>query len=209
MGMEVDPHGNVWFVWGDRHSTCMLPVGPLDARGNPTYDWAGYKVIAPQDTSPLHFQPTMVQPVATVRIMPSAGVPPGPRRRTTASGWAARRFVRFDAKGQELWAVRVPQIVCGMDIIPGTTGCMVGGSIGSNIYRYTEDGLCIGKMEPGEAMGKLSGWFDNHASVAVNRDPRDHLLDVFAEDVFITRIAWYRVDDHDIQTISGDLKLSR
>ena len=50
-------------------------------------------------------------------------------------------------------------------------------------------------MEPGEAMGKQSGWLDNQCSVAVNRDPRDGLLDVFTEDDFALRLGWYRIDD--------------
>jgi hypothetical protein len=37
--------------------------------------------------------------------------------------------------------------------------------------------------------------------VAVNRDPRDGLLDVFVEDNFNLRIAWYRIDDRQIETI--------
>jgi len=39
----------------------------------------------------------------------------------------------------------------------------------------------IGSMKPGEAMCGESGWTDNHASVVVSRDPRDGMLDVFAE----------------------------
>jgi len=48
-----------------------------------------------------------------------------------------------------------------------------------------------------------SGWFDNHACVAVNRNRRDGLLDVFTEDDYVLRIGWYRIDDRDIRTVSG------
>jgi hypothetical protein len=65
--------------------------------------------------------------------------------------------------------------------------------------------LLIGSASPGEAMAKQSGWFDNHASVAVNRDSRDGILDVFAEDDFDLRIGWYRIDDRRIEVISGKL----
>jgi hypothetical protein len=52
-------------------------------------------------------------------------------------------------------------------------------------------------------MSNHSGWLDNHASVAANRDPRDHLLDLFAEDDYTCRIAWYRLDDRDIEILNA------
>lgn len=74
-------------------------------------------------------------------------------------------------------------------VVFGGGGCMVGSGEKANIYHYTPDGLLIGRMEPGEAMGKQSGWLDNQASVAVNRDDRDGRLDVFVEDDYVLRIA--------------------
>jgi hypothetical protein len=85
-------------------------------------------------------------------------------------------------------------------------GCLVGSGRKAAILHYSADGLLIGRMEPGEAMAKQSGWLDNHASVAVNRDPRDGVLDVFAEDDFVLRIGWYRVDDRDVRTIRGAVR---
>ena len=54
-------------------------------------------------------------------------------------------------------------------------------------------------------MNKQSGWFDNHACIAVNRDRRDGILDVFAEDDFVLRIGWYRIDDSKIDVITGKI----
>jgi hypothetical protein len=44
---------------------------------------------------------------------------------------------------------------------------------------------------------------DNTAALAVNRDPRDGLLDVFGEDSWLNRAIWYRVDDRQMQVIEG------
>jgi len=43
--------------------------------------------------------------------------------------------------------------------------------------------------------------------VAVSRDPRDGLLDVFGEDSWLNRNVWYRVDDRDVRTLTGALVL--
>ena len=89
-----------------------------------------------------------------------------------------------------------------MDTVPvrpgaagGAGGCMVGTGTKAQIAHFSADGVLVGQAEPGAAMGKQSGWFDNHACVAVNRDSRDGLLDVFAEDDYVLRLGWYRVDD--------------
>ncbi len=117
-------------------------------------------------------------------------------------------LARFDPKGRRLWAARLPETCVGLDAIPGGAGgCMVGSGRSAAIYHYTADGLHVGTLKPGEAMGGESGWMDNHASVAVNRDPRDGRLDVFAEDDYVLRIGWYRVDDRHIRTLAGTVRL--
>ncbi len=55
-------------------------------------------------------------------------------------------------------------------------------------------------------MCRESGWLDNHASVAVNRDPRDGNLDVFTEDDLVLRIGWYRVDDRKLSRVKGSVR---
>ena len=76
----------------------------------------------------------------------------------------------------------------------------------AHVYHYTPDGLLIGRMEPGEAAGNVTGWMDNTSAVAVNRDPGDGILDVFGEDSWLNRAIWYRVDDRDVRAISGELR---
>jgi hypothetical protein len=44
----------------------------------------------------------------------------------------------------------------------------------------------------------VSGWLDNTASIACNRDPRDGKIDVFAEEDYAHRILWYRFDDSQV-----------
>ena len=56
-------------------------------------------------------------------------------------------------------------------------------------------------------MDGQSGWFDNHACVAVNRDPRDGILDVFSEDDYTLRMGWYRIDDRGQERIVRPVSL--
>ena len=49
---------------------------------------------------------------------------------------------------------------------------------------------------------------DNTAALAVNRDPRDGLLDVFGEHSWLNRLIWHRVDDRNIQTLEGPVRHS-
>ena len=81
-------------------------------------------------------------------------------------------------RGKRLWAVPLPAVCVGMDTIPGGKGgCIVGTGEKAELLHFAADGLLIGSVGPGEAMAKQSGWFDNHACVAVNRDRRDGILE--------------------------------
>ena len=195
-GMDVDAAGNIIFANTSTQSVWTIPIGPLDAKGNPTYDWKDAKEVVPKDTSALKFEPNMVQ------------------RADDGSFYAfwmgGTTLARFDKSGKVLWAAAVPKLVVGLDVIPGGKGgCFVGEGRDAKLDHYSADGLLIGTMQPGDAMAKQTGWLDNHASVAVNRDPRDHVIDVFAEDDYVLRIGWYRVDDRDVESMGGELKLSR
>jgi hypothetical protein len=205
----VDSHGNIWFADTLRHRICEIPVGPLDSRGNPTYDWAKARVVLPRDISPLRLEPTMVQPVTDGSFYVFGWSAPWPAPRPSGLWMAGTTLLRYDASGQQLWAAHLPELCVGMDIIPGTGGCMVGGSAGAKVFQYAPDGLLIGRMQPGAAMDMQSGYFDNHSCVVVDRDPRDSQLDIFTEDVAYNRIGWYRASDRPAQTISGDLRLDR
>ena len=74
------------------------------------------------------------------------------------------------------------------------------------------DGLLIGAFQSDKRFGIQpvdwpSGLLDSHLAINCNRDPRDGLLDVWTEDNFNQRLIWYRVDDRDIETFEGTIKI--
>ena len=87
--------------------------------------------------------------------------------------------------------------------VPGGGGVMLGYYQQGHVYHYEPGGLLIGVAKLGDAAGNQTGWMDNTAALAVSRDPRDGVLDVFGEDSWLNRIIWYRVDDREVQVITG------
>ncbi|HWE96909.1 MAG TPA: FlgD immunoglobulin-like domain containing protein [Tepidisphaeraceae bacterium] len=205
-GMDADAAGNIVFANTETHSIWLLPVGPLDAAGNPTYDWKDAKEIVKKDTSPLKFEPSMAQRADDGSFYAFGWSSAWPQPKGNPFWMGGTTLARFDKSGNRLWAVGLPALVVGLDSIPGG-GCMVGEGKDAKISHYSADGLLIGTMKPGAAMAAQSGWLDNHASVAVNRDPRDSVLDVFAEDDFTLRIGWYRVNDREAETLGGKVSV--
>jgi hypothetical protein len=57
----------------------------------------------------------------------------------------------------------------------------------------------------GEKPNNPSGLLDFFGSVVVRRNPTDGILDVFVEDDYNLRIAWYRIDDRMVDTLSGQM----
>ena len=51
-GMDVDQRGNIFFAETGTRAIWEAPVGPLDARGNPTYDWAKTLRVVPRYQQP-------------------------------------------------------------------------------------------------------------------------------------------------------------
>ena len=200
-GMNVDSRGDIIYCDHVTKSAWMIPVHALNRSGNPVYDWTDKKEIIPADTTKVGFQPLMAvrTDLDTVYAFGRSTLyPPDPDAGPAwMSGWV---LAKFDKTGKRIWVRRLPHHVTGMDYIPGPkgtgdSGVMVGWYARSIIYHYTADGLLVGMMSPGEAAGGFSGWLDNTSSVAVNRDPRDGLIDVFVEEDYAHRILWYRVDD--------------
>jgi hypothetical protein len=205
-GVDVDLQGNVWFGEQNTQAIWTVPMAGLSPGGNPTYDWAAARQVVPKDASALGFQPTMVQHAADGSLYAFGWSTPWPSPKNNPFWMGGTTLVHFDAAGKRLWAVPLPAVCVGLDAIPGGKGgCIVGTGEKAELLHFSADGLLIGSVGPGEAMNKQSGWFDNHACVAVNRDPRDGILDVFAEDDFVLRIGWYRIDDRRIETITGKL----
>jgi hypothetical protein len=125
---------------------------------------------------------------------------------TAQDNWLSRRpwtLARYDRNYQRLWITKLPEVCPGLCDIPGGRGVMVGGYKLGHIYHYEPGGLLIGVAKLGDAAGNQTGWMDNTAALAVARDPRDGVLDVFGEDSWLNRIIWYRVDDREVQVITG------
>jgi len=201
--LPAGKHTGQWDGQDEFGQAC--PVGELDERGNPTYDWAKAREAIPKDASPLKFKPTMAQHADDGSVYAFGWSEKWPSPKNNPFWMGGTTLVRFDREGKRLWAVGLPEVCVGLDAVPGG-GCMTGGGRKATIYHYLSNGLLVGSMSPGEAMCKQSGWMDNHASVAVNRDPRDGILDVFAEDDYVLRIGWYRVDDRDVRLLTGPVK---
>jgi hypothetical protein len=206
-GMDVDPQGAVWF--GEHHTRAIwtIPVREFNASGNPVYDWADAKLFAPKDPTPLKFEPNMVQHADDGSVYAFGWSAAWPSPKNNPFWMGGTTLVKFNAAGERQWAVRLPAVCVGLDVIPGGGGCMAGSGAAAAVFHFNADGLHLGTLKPGDAMCKESGWMDNHASVAVNRDPRDGILDVFAEDDYVLRVGWYRVDDRNIRTLEGGVRL--
>ncbi|HEX3998059.1 MAG TPA: FlgD immunoglobulin-like domain containing protein [Pirellulales bacterium] len=216
-GVDVDSHGDAWFGELNTHAIWTVAMAGLNAAGNPTYDWSKGREAVPKDTSPLEFQANMAQRADDGSIYALGWSKPWPSPKGNPFWMGGTTLVRFDKHGERLWAVPLPEVSVGMDTIPGGGkthhgeaaagnsggGCIVGTGKNAALLHYNADGLLIGRVSPGTAMAKQSGWFDNHACVAVNRDRRDGILDVFTEDDFALRIGWYRIDDRNIDVLSG------
>jgi hypothetical protein len=207
-GMDVDAAGNIIFANTETHSIWIIPIGPLDPKGNPTYDWKEAKEAFPKDRSATKFEPNMVQRADDGSFYAFGWSATFPQPKDNPFWMGGTTLARFDKTGKLLWAVKLPKLAVGLDVIPGGKGgCFVGEGKDARLDHFSADGLLIGAMQPGEAMCKQTGWLDNHASVAVNRDRRDGILDVFAEDDYVLRIGWYRVDDRDMETHTGAIRL--
>ena len=201
-GVDVDSAGDLWFAELNTHAIWTLPLAGFNRRGNPRYDWTKARPVIAADTSSLGFQPNMAQRAADGSIYALGWSKPWPSPKDNPFWMGGTTLARFDAAGRRLWTVPLPDTCVGMDTIPGGSGgCIVGSGKKAELHHFTADGLLIGSVQPGAAMSKQSGWFDNHACVAVNRDPRDGILDVFTEDDFVLRLGWYRIDDRAVETI--------
>jgi len=212
-GMNIDTEGNV--IYCEHHTGAIweLPLKELDNNGNPIYDWADAREVIPKDTSPVEFQPLMAVRAGdgTIYAFGRSGFTQqsiywkSPENKGAwMGGWVLRRFA---PDATVLFTVKLPEVCVGMDVIPGPNGEVAGLMLGwyekAVIYHYTPDGLRIGEMAPGEPADHRTGWMDNTAALAVNRDPRDGIVDVFGEESLDNRILWYRVNDRSISTLMG------
>ena len=206
-GVNIDAQGNLWY--GDDGRIWKIPLESFNAAGNPHYDWAAATVFAQKDDSGMEFSPYMVQRAddGSVYAFGESKAWPKSMTRKYDAWMGGLTLAKFDAKGVRQWTVKLPDTVTGMDVIPGSNGVIVATAFNCTIYHYSVDGLQIGSVRPGEAMSNDIGDLDNTASLAVNRDPRDGIIDVFCEDDRVLRVGWFRIDDKKIKTAKGVIKL--
>ncbi|HCE46680.1 MAG TPA: hypothetical protein DET40_24295 [Lentisphaeria bacterium] len=229
--LTIDPDMNVWMASFDRggdtpekESVWMIPMSGVDKLGNPVYDWskAAIKItrnellipgmpVIPE--KPLSVQPKLVQKSADglTYIYGFSNWNRAPQN----GGLHMGGNILECFKGSEArWRIVLPEMCVGLSAIPeGNGGCMIGGQpfIGT-IHHYSKDGQLIGIFGPdknlmGSAPNHTTGLMDMYSALNICRDPRDGILDVFVEENYNLRIPWYRVDDRDIQTISGKLTM--
>jgi hypothetical protein len=180
----------------------------FNAAGNPVYDWADAKLFAKPGEGPVKFQQfDMVQRADDGNVYAFGWSDPWPSPKNNPFWMGGTTLARYDKTGKQLWAVPLRAVCVGLDVTPGGGGCFVGSGYGAAVYHYSADGLLLGTLKPGKPMGNESGWLDNHASVAVGRDSRDGVLDIFTEDDYTLRFGWYRVDDKSIKEMKGSVKL--
>jgi sugar lactone lactonase YvrE len=201
-GINVDKAGNA-LLCEYAGNVREVPMTGLDERGNPVYDLAKSRVVVPRDASE---KPLLADPIMAVRA-DDGSVYVHSRSKVFAApsesggGWMAGwMLARYSKDGKRLWYTRLPNACPGMDAIPGPDGGVMLVSIrwgknGSEIYHYASDGSLIGVTWPDEKFRGYGGIPDNTASLAISRDPRDGILDVFVEDCVGNRMRWQRVDD--------------
>ncbi|WP_422925311.1 hypothetical protein [Singulisphaera sp. PoT] len=202
-GINVDERGNLILCDQETRSIKELPMLGLDEHGNPRYDWRSERVIVPRDSSMARLTPLMAVRADDGRLYAFCRSETWPQPKDGEGAWMAGWVVSsYSRVGELLWATPLPQMCVGLDYVPGG-GVLLGWYEKAHVYHYNADGLLIGTAVPGAVAGGTTGYLDNTAALAANRDPRDHLIDVFTSDNYLYRILWYRLDDRKIETIRG------
>jgi len=216
--MTVDADKNIWIASYDRggitpeqNSAWLVPLAGLDAQGNPIYEWKHASCVVPRGSLLWDAQVKMVQHDAEgyTYLYGATARKDAPQNGGVWMG--GNTLACFDG-AERRWQIVLPDICVGMDVIPGNQGgCIIGGDpFHGGLHHYTRDGLLVGKIGPdpklmGEAPNNPSGLLDFFGAVVVKRNPHDGILDVFVEDDYNLRIAWYRIDDRALDTFSGPL----
>ncbi len=220
--LTVDADKNIWMPSYDRggntpeqNSVWMVPLAGLDAQGNPMYEWKNVVCVVPRGSLLWDTGVKMVQHDADGYTYLYGATKRKDAPQNGGVWMGGNTLACFDGP-ERRWQILLPDICVGMDVIPGNQGgCILGGDpFHGGLHHYTRDGLLIGKVGPdpklmGAPPNNPSGLLDFFGAVVVKRNPRDGILDVFAEDDYNLRIAWYRIDDRAIDTISGPLTVAR
>jgi len=217
--ITVDADRNLWITSADRggitperNSIWMIPMSGTNKLGNPIYEWKNVRLVIPQESLlwPMSMKMAQHGTDGMTYIYGLTG-----RKGTPQHGgaWMGGNVLAGFEGSHCKWQIVLPCVAVSIDAIPGGQGgCIIGGNPGAGrIDHYTRDGLRIGMCGPnpkvmGAPPNNPSGFLDMYAAVTVNRDPRDGILDVFVEDNYNLRIAWYRIDDRHVETITGTIR---
>ena len=216
----VDSSNTLWFTSADRggetiekESVWAIPLRGLDKNGNPIYSWNDARISVPRATFRWKAGPKLAHHSTEDGL---TYVLASTRRKDAPQNgglWMGGNTLGCFEGGATRWQIVLPEVAVGMDLAPGPSGgCFIGGNPGhGELFHYTRDGLCVGTFGPdpkvmGAKPDNPSGLLDFHGAIQVRRDPRDGLLDVFVEDDYNLRIAWYRVDDRAVQVLSGPVE---
>lgn len=206
LGMNADERGNVLYCDQTTQAVWEIPLLGVDARGNPRYRWEAARVVVERDATATALTPLMAvrSPEGAFYVLNKSGLWKEPKNAGAwMGGWA---LSRHDPGGARRWAIPLPEVCVGLDAAPGGGGgVLVGWYEKGHVYHFDADGLQLGVAAPGPASGGVTGWLDNTAALAANRDPRDGLLDVFTSDNYLYRILWYRIDDRALEVHGGSL----
>jgi len=200
MGINTDTQGNAIFC-NDDGDVKEVPLTGFDEKGNPIYDLSKMRVLIGHDDSP---KPMLTGARMALRaddgsiyVDYQSQVYPKPPE--ADGGWMTGwMLARYNKSGKLLWYTRMPETCTGMDFVPGGGVMCVTikySEHGVPIYHYDTSGMLIGIANPSAGVLGFSGDTDNTGALAISRDPRDGLVDMFAEDCVGNRFRWQRMDD--------------
>ena len=200
---------------GDR-TIKMLPFDGLDDKGNPKYDFTELHTIIPADNSLLHLFPQKACPLPdewNVCHVSRRPIPAFINRIKTNTGYGHPADVcwmggwvysKYDDKGNRLFTVAAFRFIA-MEWIGSPTSAArrkpAWWSVATmaSTTSTTRPMDCCWRSWPRPIR---AGWLDNNGSVSINRNPKDGMIDFFAEESFRNRISWYRMDDRDQKELS-------
>ena len=209
---EVDQQGNLIIPNHYNNGIDALPLSKFDEHGNPVYEWSQLREILPPDETLRGLRPQKACPLpgGGMYVLQQADPAfyPGSKTMTPwgnvsglvwMGGWV---FSKYDASGNRLFTIALPEECTGLDWVPNAardheTGVIVGEYSAMRLFHFSPDGLMLQILSPAHK----TGWLDHNGSLSVNRNPRDGLVDVFAEESLSNRISWYRMDDREVKTV--------
>jgi sugar lactone lactonase YvrE len=189
-GWWVDKDGDLWLCDQVTKSIMRFPLLGFDPHGSPRYEWAKAVTVVPADTSPWKFQPTNLKTTPTGDLYVQ-GTVEGNRdmKWFWMGGTAVARFAPDGARRR----LRVLPRVTVSTAADGTFWYTGEGNT-AKVTMYTDDGLMLCEMAPGNPSGYVSGWIDHALGLYAFRHPRLKRHYVYAEEDFYGKSIRYRIE---------------